>query len=291
MHNAFELKGITKEYRDFTLGPLDLTFQPGTVMGYVGNNGAGKTTTIHILSGLIVQDSGEVSIFGSPIKPNTIDWKLKIGYVGEAGGFYENWKVSKNLKFISKHYPNWNDSYMTELVSRLSLDINKKVRELSSGNRMKLKLIVALAHQPNLLLLDEPSSGLDPVVRMEFADILREYMLNDSRSILYSTHILSDISRLADEFTFLTDGQITKRQNREDLLESWRTFYIRSEDRLLLNQAVVSIEQVDGVYKIISSKRNETEQEITASGYSAETSAPMSLEEITIQILKRGKNV
>jgi ABC-2 type transport system ATP-binding protein len=291
MQNAFELSGIIKYYNDFVLGPLDFSLQQGTVMGYIGNNGAGKTTTIHILSGLIVPDYGESMIFGMPIKPNTIDWKYKLGYVGEAGGFYEAWKVSKNLKFISDFYPNWDNKYMLELVSRLSLDVNKKVRDLSSGNRMKLKLVVALSHRPNLLLLDEPSSGLDPVVRAEFTDILREYMESESNSILYSTHILSDISRLADEFTFLIDGKITQRQNREDLLSAWRTVIIKSDEKLDLSNNIISIEKSDGTYIVISNNWSETQQEIQSKGYVIDSVNPMSLEDITIQILKRAKHV
>lgn len=290
MENAFELKNIIKSYKDFTLGPINLELPKGTVMGYVGNNGAGKSTTILILSGLITQDQGDAIIFGSKIKPETIDWKFKLAYVGEAGGFYESWSVHKNLNFISKFYPNWSNEYMQGLISRLSLDINKKVSQLSTGNRMKLKLVAALSHKPNLLLLDEPSSGLDPVVRAEFADILREYMENENNSILYSTHIISDISRLADVFTFITDGEIVAKENREDLIESWKSIIIKSEKIPKLTQNVVEIEQIDGAYKIITSDFAKTEQEIKSIGLEINSVGILGLDDITLQILKRGKH-
>jgi len=220
MLNAFEIKSLVKKYPDFQLGPLDLTLEPGTVLGYIGPNGSGKTTTMHCLVGLVKAEAGEMKIFGTPNNPNKPEWKLDIGYVGDVHVFYENWTGAKNLKFLKQFYPNWSDKLVADLAKRFELPLDKKAKALSGGNRVKLALISALAHSPKLLLLDEPTSGLDPVVRTEVLDVLFEILESGERAIFYSTHILTDISRLADELAFLNDGKILKRSTKDDLIDS-----------------------------------------------------------------------
>ncbi|MCP4216992.1 MAG: ABC transporter ATP-binding protein, partial [bacterium] len=193
MANAFTLRNVTKSYPGFQLGPLDFELEPGVVLGYIGPNGAGKTTTMQCMAGLLKPDEGEIKIFGRPNDQNDIDWKFDIGYVGDKHVFYEKWTVARNLKFISQFYPEWSDAKALQLAERFHLDMNKKARDLSTGNRVKLSLVSALAHSPKLLLLDEPTSGLDPVVRTEFLDELFDALQDEERSVFYSTHILSDI--------------------------------------------------------------------------------------------------
>lgn len=289
MSKAFSLKGVTKNYKDFRLGPIDLELNPGTVLGYVGANGAGKTTTIYVMTGFVVADSGSVEIYGKPNDPNKIDWKYDLGYVGEAGGFYENWKVEKNLKFFSEFYPSWKNEYMLELIKRLDLPLDKKVNALSTGNRMKLKLVCALSYQPKLLLLDEPSSGLDPLIRAEFSDVLHEYMENEERAILYSTHILSDIARLADEFAFVVDGDIISRDNREDLIHDWKSIVCKSSNGLFTIPNVEEMQQENGLYKIISNKSDETLKALRSAGAEIVSDTSLSVNDITLCVLKRAK--
>ncbi len=291
MDLAFILKSIEKKYGDFVLGPLDLELAPGKVMGYVGNNGAGKTTTINILAGLVLPDRGEARVAGMKNEHKHPEWKNFVGYVGESGGFFENWPVRKNLDFISGFYRSWNAQYCERLVSRLELPADKKVRELSAGNRMKLKLVAALSFIPGLLLLDEPSSGLDPVVRSEFRDILFEYMESGSRAILYSTHILSDISRLADEMTYLSDGKITLRSGKEDLTDKWRAVTARGSDTLPALDEALDVRAEGNRTLIISSDGEATIGKLVQAGWLVEESNPMSLEDISLWILRRGKHV
>ena len=133
-----------------------------------------------------------MKIFGTPNNPNKPSWKLDIGYVGDIHVFYENWTGAKNLKFLKQFYPKWSDKLVANLAERFELPLDKIVKKLSGGNRVKLSLISALAHSPKLLLLDEPTSGLDPVVRSEVLDVLFHVLENGERAIFYSTHILSD---------------------------------------------------------------------------------------------------
>jgi len=221
MTAAFSVRDLVKTYPDFQLGPLNLDLEPGTVLGFIGPNGSGKTTTMHCLVGLIKANRGTIQICGQPAHPAEPNWKMDIGYVGEEHAFYEVWSGEKNLQFLSQFYPAWSAEKAESLAKRFNLPLMKPVKQLSKGNRAKLALVAALAQSPRLLLLDEPTSGLDPVVRSEFLDALFEYMESGENAIFYSTHILSDISRLADELAFLDNGTLKLRQAKENLTEQW----------------------------------------------------------------------
>src|SRR5262245_13536972 len=244
MTAAFSIRGLVKKYPEFQLGPLELDLEPGTVLGYIGPNGSGKTTTIHCLVGLIKSDDGEIQICGNPQRSSEPAWKADIGYVGDEQVFYEYWSGERNLEFLSTFYPTWSTPRASELAKRFDLPLKKPVRELSKGNRVKLALVAALSRSPRLLLLDEPTSGLDPVVRAEFLDVLFEYMESGENAIFYSTHILSDISRLADELAFLDDGKLKLRQAKEDLTERWCRISFQSQGNNLRLPAVASHKHV-----------------------------------------------
>lgn len=291
MSKAFSIQNLEKKYPEFCLGPLTLDLEPGTVLGYVGPNGSGKTTTMHILTGLVKKDRGRVSIFGRPNHINQPAWKLDIGYVGDVHVFYENWSGAKNLKFLSDFYPNWSDNLVAKLVQRFNVPLKKKVRELSRGNRVKLALVSALAHSPKLLLLDEPTSGLDPVVRAEVLEVLFEVLEDSERAIFYSTHILSDINRLADELAFLNEGKLILRTPKDDLTENWRKISFRyTQNNLVLPHSLVH--KVDGSdHLVISSNYKETMISVRNAGVENLENSRMSIDEIAVQILKEGQNV
>ena len=143
---AFELQSLVRNFLDFTLGPIDLDLEPGRVLGYIGPNGSGKSTTMHCMMGLLRPDAGSVHIYGRPNDLNKPAWKLDIGYVGDMNPFYENWSAAKNLTFLKPFYPAWCDVLVNDLIRRFELDITKKIKTLSTGNRIKLAIICALAH-------------------------------------------------------------------------------------------------------------------------------------------------
>lgn len=287
MKNAFKITGLKKTFYEFNLGPINLKLEHGRVMGYIGPNGSGKTTTMHCMVGLVKPDAGEVEIFGNPNDQNKTDWKLGIGYVGDKHVFYENWNGQKNLEFLSQFYPDWDNQFANELVKRFELPTEKKAKDLSTGNRVKLSLISALAHRPKLLILDEPTSGLDPVVRTELLDILFEVVESGERAIFYSTHILSDISRIADELTFINNGQIMLTTPKDDLTENWRkiSFKLSKGKTDFINTELV---ETDGnSYKLISNNFAPTLSELKNLGAENITETRMSVDEIAVQILKR----
>ncbi len=291
MANAFKLTNLTKTFSEFQLGPLNLELEPGTVLGYIGPNGSGKTTTMHCMVGLVRSDGGEVEIFGRPNDLNKPAWKLDIGYVGDTHVFYENWSGEKNLKFLSEFYPDWSDKIVSALARRFNLDMHKKAKALSTGNRVKLALIAALAHSPKLLLLDEPTAGLDPVVRAEVLDVLFEVLETGERAIFYSTHILSDISRLADDLAFLENGKMTLRTPKDDLTDKWRRISFRLAQNNLKLEAVVSRKHEDAEHQVISSDHEVTLKQLGAIGAENVQENRMTIDEIAVQILKGNKDV
>lgn len=291
MNSAFEFKNVIKTYPEFQLGPLNIELEPGTVLGYIGPNGSGKTTTMHCLVGLVKADSGEMNVFGRKNDPNKPDWKFDIGYVGDVHVFYENWTAEKNLKFLSRFYPKWSDKRTAELATRFDLPLKKKAKELSGGNRVKLSLVAALAHSPRLLLLDEPTSGLDPVVRTEVLDTLFEVLEDGERSIFYSTHILTDISRLADELAFLSNGQIIQRTAKDDLVELWRKISFRFSGEKINATSIISHKQEGADHQVISSDFKKTLSDLKKMGAENILDNRMTIDEIAVQILKGVKNV
>lgn len=287
MKHAFKINDLEKSFQEFKLGPLNLELEPGIVMGYIGPNGSGKTTTMHCMVGLVKPDAGEVEIFGKPNDPNKPEWKLDFGYVGDKHVFYENWSGEKNLDFLQQFYPNWDKQFANELIKRFEIPITKKAKELSSGNRVKLSLIGALAHRPKLLILDEPTAGLDPVVRTELLDILFEVVESGERAIFYSTHILSDISRIADELTFLNNGQIMLTTPKDDLTDNWRkiSFKLPEVKTSFINTELIEAEGNN--YKVVSNNFNSTMNELKNLGAENISETRMSVDEIAVQILKR----
>ena len=291
MEKAFQYKNVIKTFPEFKLGPLNLDLEPGTVLGFVGPNGSGKTTTIQCLVGLLRVESGEMEVFGRPNDLNKPGWKLDIGYVGDIQVFYERWTGQRNLDFLSQFYPGWSNERTSELAKRFDLPLHKRAKDLSTGNRVKLSLVAALAHSPRLLLLDEPTSGIDPVVRTEVLDVLFEILETGERAILYATHILPEISRLADELAFIDNGNIWLRTPKEDLTERWRRITFLLEGNDLEFKSTVYHQTKDNHHQIISTDFEITLQNLRELGAENIQENHMTIEEIAVQILKGGSDV
>jgi ABC-2 type transport system ATP-binding protein len=291
MEKAFLYKDVVKTFPGFKLGPLDLELESGTVLGLIGPNGAGKTTSIQCLVGLLRADSGEMQVFGRPNDLNKPQWKQDIGYVGDVHVFYERWTGQQNLRFLSQFYPEWSDEKAADLAKRFQLPLDKRAKDLSTGNRVKLSLVSALAHSPRLLLLDEPTSGIDPVVRTEVLDVLFEILETGDRAIFYTTHILPEISRIADELAFIDDGRIWLRTPKEDLNERWRKITFRLATQNIAFESAVSHRRDGNDHQIISSDFDATLRQLQKLGAENIRDMRMSIEEIAVQILKGGKDV
>jgi ABC-2 type transport system ATP-binding protein len=286
MSTAFSLQGFVKRYPGFTLGPLNLDLETGSAVGLVGPNGAGKTTTLRCLVGLIKGDGGSIDVFGRGSGP---EWKRDLGYVGEEHPFYEHWSASRNLSFLSHFFPGWRSERAEILARRFDLELDRQVRHLSRGDRVKLALVAALAHSPKLLVLDEPTGGLDPVVRADFLETLWELRENEESSIIYSTHILSDISRLADELAVLDHGKLLLRARQDHLLEQWGEIHFRmSGDPPSLADGFEH--RRDGLYhKVLSSNRERTIAQLRELGAEDIRAFNLGIDEITVAILRQAR--
>ncbi len=213
-----ELKNVKKNYPGFELD-IDFCLKKNETIGFVGQNGAGKTTTISIILNTVKKDMGEVLIFGDDHIKKEGKAKEMMGVVLEDHNFYKDFKIDYILKFASEIYPNWDQSYSEYLRKKLNLIENKKYKELSKGMRVKLSLIIALSHKAEFLLFDEPTSGLDPKVRNDILEEIELIKKKNNPGILFSSHNMLDIEKLADRIIMIDKGEIIFNKKKEDLLK------------------------------------------------------------------------
>ncbi len=241
---ALEIRSINKKYEGFQLKDVSFQLEKGYIMGFIGANGAGKTTTIKSILNMIHIDSGEVSILGKSMSKHELELKQDIGCAFGGIDFYTRSKIKTLTEVIKKFYKNWDDGTYKSYLRRFKLDENKKVAELSTGMKVKYGLALALSHGAKLLVLDEPTSGLDPVARDDLLDVFQELVAGGEISILFSTHITSDLEKCADFITFIANGQIVGSAEKNEFVESYR----------LLNGSESQLEQVKE--RLISYKVN-----------------------------------
>lgn len=219
---CLELKNVSKSFQGFELDNISLTLPKGFIMGLVGPNGAGKTTTIQLILNMLEKKSGEILIFGKDNVIHEQDIKQEIGVVFDSMFYVDSWTVQDTGKAISIFYDNWQHDIFNDMINRFGLPKNKRISELSRGMQMKLMLACAFSHDAKLLILDEPTSGLDPLTRDEFLEILQDYIRDGQRSVLFSTHITTDLERVADYITLINRGNMIFTGRMEDLLSSYR---------------------------------------------------------------------
>lgn len=215
MNNILELRGLRKNYGAFTLDDVSFDVPCGYIMGFVGPNGAGKTTTIKLILDIIKADAGSVRLFG---KGGGGAQNERLGVVFDAPLYNDDWRLADVEKAISPFYTQWDTAKYADFLRRFGLDMKKKVKELSRGMKVKLQIAAAFSHGASFLLLDEPTSGLDPVARDEICDLLREFVSDENNSVLFSTHITSDLDKTADYITFILNGRIVFTGTKDDLL-------------------------------------------------------------------------
>ena len=221
MNYALELSGVTKTYPLFTLDNITLRVPRGTIMGLIGENGAGKTTAMKVLMGITKPDGGTVSLLGETEPARMQKAKERVGVVLD-GGFFPDIYKAKEIAMVCKNiFASWQGDVFDAWMRKFALPTNKKYKELSKGMKMKLSIAVALSHGAELLVLDEATSGLDPVVRSELLDILLDFMQDENHAILFPTHITSDLEQIADDITLLHKGRVVLQQNQDEILASY----------------------------------------------------------------------
>lgn len=218
---AVELSGVTKRYgRTTVVDGMTLAIPRGMTMGLVGPNGAGKSTTVRMLMGMLRPTSGEVRVLGMEMPGEAPAMRKRVGYVPERHDIYPWMTVREAIGFTRSFYETWDDDHCAEMVDLFALDVKKKVKHLSKGMLVKVGLLLAVSHRPELLVLDEPTSGLDPIVHEDFLDGVLRAICGGKTTVVYSSHNLGDIRRLADSVCILRGGKIVVRRGIEELLAS-----------------------------------------------------------------------
>lgn len=206
MNNAIEVKGLTKKYKNFLLDNLSFCVPKGFVSGFIGQNGAGKTTTLKLILGMVLKDEGDIQVLGKPA--DDIAVKEDMGILLDTPYFQEDWTPKDIENAMNPFYHRWDSEVYHNYLKRFCLNSNQTFKTMSQGMKIKLGMAVSLSHDAKILILDEPLKGLDPAARREMLGILREYMVKEDRSILFSTHITSDLEKIADYITYINEGKI-----------------------------------------------------------------------------------
>lgn len=222
MENILEVTGLEKQYKDFKLKSIDFSLPEGCITGFIGTNGAGKTTTINSILDIIHRDRGNIKFFGKPFSGNEKEIKNRIGIVFDDGYFYDELSMEEMKSIIAPSYSGWSEKCYRDYMERFSLNPNQKIETLSKGMKMKFSLVLALSHKADLLIMDEPTSGLDPLMRSQFLEILKEYMKGGGKGVFFSTHIVSDLEKVADVLILIDNGEILLKEEKDILLDKYR---------------------------------------------------------------------
>lgn len=219
--NILEVRGLNKSYGAFALQDVSFAIPAGYIMGFIGQNGAGKTTTIKAILNIIRAESGSVKLFGAETEMGAGTQNERLGIVMDSPFYSEDWTLGGVEAALSPFYTHWDSGKYNECLRRFGLERGKKVKDLSRGMKVKAQIAVALCHNAELLILDEPTSGLDPVARDEICDLLREFVTEENRAVLFSTHITSDLDKTADYITFIQAGRVVFSGEKDGLLEKY----------------------------------------------------------------------
>ena len=289
---AASMIDVSKSYKHFKLKNIDFSVQRGTVAGLIGPNGAGKSTTMRILMGLVQPNTGTVTALGKPISSSEATAKQDIGYFSDDMRLYKPESIGWHMQFVRSLYPTWDEVYATQLLDRFGLISQQVIKGLSHGQRVKAMLLLILARRPKLLILDEPTNGLDPVAKHEILTELMRVVEDDARTILYSSHNTQDVEQISDSITFIDRGQVIASSNRDEFLEKWKRIKLHAPEAW-------TVPDVDGL-RLESCHRNlhvlstsqfsdQVPAQLQASGVVIEAVESMTLEEIFVSSVMRGR--
>jgi len=245
---SIQMEGVSKRYPHFFMDSISLELREGSVLGFIGANGAGKSTTIRILMGLVRQDVGSVQVLGHSMPADQTAAKLDIGFVSEDMRLYGAATLRWHMNFVASMYPRWDQAYADTLLRRFDLKPEQKIKGLSHGQRVKAALLLALARQPRLLILDEPTTGLDPVARREVLGELMSVLTDEGRTIFFSSHNTLEVEQISDHIAFIDRGRLIALDDKEDLLDRWRRV------RLMVPPST-AVPQLPGVVEVAGTAR------------------------------------
>ena len=287
MDKVLELKDVTKDYGDFKLDGVNLSVTKGGICGFIGQNGAGKTTTISLILHIIKKDAGTIKVFGEDMAENSIALKERIGVVFDEMGYHDFLTATQINKIMGNIYKNWNEKVFFQYLERFGLPKKKRCGAFSRGMRMKLQIAVALSHCAELLIMDEPTSGLDPIVRSEMLQIFQEFVMDENHTILLSSHITSDLERIADEVVFINKGKIILAGNKDELLETHGLMKCKKNDLASIDKSdIIAIRPSAFCTEVLVADREACERK-----YPKVAMEQTNLEEIMVFYVNRGSAI
>jgi len=282
MNNVIEIKNLKKVYDNFTLGEINLSIESGKVIGLIGENGAGKTSLIKSILN-IIKIEGEIKLFNS----NNLneDTKENVGIVLDNAFFPENLSPKDIETILKSIYKNWDTQVFQDYIKRFNLDYKKTIKNMSKGMKKKLEIACALSHHPKLLILDEPTSGLDPVVRSEVLDLFQEFMESDSHTILISSHITSDLERIADQIILIDKGKIQLNEDKDEIINKYGILKCSLEEfDKIDSEDIINYKKTKYSYEILVKDKNKMEKK-----YKDYIIDKISLDELLLLITKGEK--
>ena len=283
--NAIEIKGLTKRYDGFTLDNVSFDVPKGSIMGFIGQNGAGKTTTINALLNIVKKDEGEIKLLGLDSVKDEFEVKSQIAAVFDELPFDDRLNANDINKILREVFEQWSSETFFGYLDRFSLPRKKKFGKFSKGMKMKLQIASALSHNAKLLIMDEATTGLDPVVRNEILDIFLEYLQNEEHTILMSSHITSDLDKVADSVTFIDRGKLLISGYKDDILDSHGVLKCTKSDYKEIDpEDIISARLSDFGAEVMVADRAECSRK-----YSGAVIDPTTLEEIMIYYVNRSK--
>ncbi len=294
MQNAIEIQNVCKRYSDFYLDNVSLQLPVGQIMGLVGVNGAGKSTTLRLLMGLVQPDSGTVDVLGYRLPEQQVHAKQHIGFASEDMRLYKTENLRWHMQFIQSIFPSWDATYAEHLLKCFDLNAEQKLSGYSHGQRVKAFLLLILARRPQLVILDEPTTGLDPIARMEVLDELAAILRDENRSVLFSSHNTQDVEQLSDSIAFMHQGKLLDMQDKEIYIDRWRRILCTGSMAAaqLTIPGVSYVKQSGSLFEIAVNQFDDAIlPQLTAQGLTITHVERMSLERIFIANVKTGARI
>jgi ABC-2 type transport system ATP-binding protein len=263
MNKILEVHRLNRSYGNFSLKDISFSIPEDCITGFIGVNGAGKTTTLNSILGLIKRESGNIKLFGLDMQTHEKEIKNRIGVVFDDSCFYDELSMSEMKDIIAPAYTSWCEDDYKGYMRRFSLNPKQKINTLSKGMRMKYALALALSHKAELLIMDEPTSGLDPLIRSQLLEILTDYMKEGGKGVFFSTHITSDLDKIADMLIMIDHGKIVLQEERDTLLDNYRI--VKGDTRKLkseIKNLFLSIDTTDFGFTGISNQISEIQSHV-----------------------------
>ena len=286
--NAIEIRGLIKNYPTFKLGPLDLTVPRGAIYGLIGPNGAGKTTTIDLIFGMGRNDGGEIRVLGLDHRANEVELKRRAAYVSPDLNFQVWGKVGKAIRFVRGFYPDWDDAYCAELMKAFHLSDTDKIATLSFGAKTKLSLLLALARRPQVLILDEPTTGLDAVSKQQvFAELLKA-VEDGERTVLISSHGLSDIERFADHIGMIKNGKLLLEGRTDEIVDRFRLaeFFTDNGTEFQNRDGLIILKRNENRWHALLDQNSDAQHWLETQGAQNITLTRLTLEDLFVALVK-----